>query len=222
MAAHRRLSFAVAGLAALAAVSAPTLASAQSYGQSYGAYPYTAHGDDRQDYRAGPAYYDPCVRDQRQRQTAGGLIGAAIGAIAGSQIAARGNRTEGSVLGGVVGAAIGAGVGGGQAACRPGSVQPYPAADYGRDAYGYSDSRDRYDDRYDRYDDRYDRSRPDRDDDYGYRDDRSRGYPTSTTDYGAADGCRLAESRITLPDGRQDVRYVRTCPDASGRYRVVD
>lgn len=218
MAAHRRLSFAVAGLAALAAVSAPTLASAQSYGP----YPYTAHGYDRQDYRAGPAYYDPCVRDQRQRQTAGGLIGAAIGTIAGSQIAARGNRTEGSVLGGVVGAAIGAGVGGGQAACRPGSVQPYPAADYGRDAYGYSNSRDRYDDRYDRYDDRYDRSRPDRDDDYGYRDDRSRGYPTSTTDYGAADGCRLAESRITLPDGRQDVRYVRTCPDASGRYRVVD
>ena len=32
----------------------------------------------------------------------------------------------------------------------------------------------------------------------------------------------LAESRIRLPDGRTDTRYVRTCPDQYGRYRVVD
>ena len=31
-----------------------------------------------------------------------------------------------------------------------------------------------------------------------------------------------AESRIRLPDGRSETRYVRTCPDQSGRYRVVD
>lgn len=214
MAAKAFLTPAIAGLAALAAVATPSLASAQSYG-------YTAHGYGAPAYGASQSYYDPCVRDQRQRQTAGGLVGAAIGAIAGSQIAARGRRTEGSVLGGVLGAAIGAGVGGGQAACRPGYAQPYPAADYGRDAYGYGYGYDRYEDRrdygYEGYGDR-----PDYADDYGYRDDRSYGYPRSTTDYGAADGCRLAESRITLPDGRQDVRYVRTCPDASGRYRVVD
>lgn len=201
---------AIAAVAALAAVAVPTLGSAQSY-------PYAAHGYGYPAYGASQSYYDPCVRDQRQRQTAGGLIGATIGAIAGSQVASRGRRTEGSLLGGVLGAAVGAGVGGSQAACRPGQAQPYPA-DYGyedRDRYGYDDYA------YERRDYGY-QGRPDYADDYGYRDDRSYGYPVQTTDYGAADGCRLAESRINLPDGRQDVRYVRTCPDASGRYRVVD
>ena len=52
----------------------------------------------------------------------------------------------------------------------------------------------------------------------GYYDDRSR--PVES--YQNSDGCRLAESQIRLPDGRTDTRYVRTCPDQYGRYRVVD
>ena len=53
---------------------------------------------------------------------------------------------------------------------------------------------------------------------YRYYDDRSR--PVDS--YQTSDGCRLAESQIRLPDGRTDTRYVRTCPDQYGRYRVVD
>jgi hypothetical protein len=37
-----------------------------------------------------------------------------------------------------------------------------------------------------------------------------------------ANGCTLAESPIYLPDGRTQKRFVRVCPDASGRYQVVD
>ena len=67
--------------------------------------------------------------------------------------------------------------------------------------YGYSD--------YDRREDyAYDRG--------GYYNDRPVG------NYQNTDECRLAESRIRLPDGRTDTRYVRTCPDQYGRYRVVD
>ncbi|PTS81843.1 hypothetical protein DBR21_17965, partial [Caulobacter sp. HMWF009] len=35
-------------------------------------------------------------------------------------------------------------------------------------------------------------------------------------------GCTLAESPIYLPDGRVQKRFVRVCPDAAGRYQVVD
>ena len=42
---------------------------------------------------------------------AGALIGGGIGAVAGSQIAGRGNRTEGSIIGGVLGAVVGSQVG---------------------------------------------------------------------------------------------------------------
>jgi len=188
---------------ALAAVALPGSASAQSYGQPSG-YGYDQRG------------YDACTRQEREQQTAGGLIGATIGAIAGSQIASRGVRTEGSVLGGVVGAAIGSSIGRDNAACG--------TTDRGYGAYGrrYDDAYSRpygydyggYDRRYERrdYDRRYERER---NYDYGRADDRVR-------DYQDADQCRLAESRISLPDGREEVRYVRTCPDAQGRYRVVD
>jgi hypothetical protein len=37
-----------------------------------------------------------------------------------------------------------------------------------------------------------------------------------------ANGCTLAESPIYLPDGRTQKRFVRVCPDSSGRYQVVD
>lgn len=206
---------AVAALAVAGSLMAPGVVSAQTYGYGYPpAYGYN------NGYGQG---YDPCVRDQRDRTTTGGVVGATIGAIAGSQLAARGRRTEGSVLGGVLGAALGAGVGNNSAACD----SRYRSSGYGRDqsyggtyvppAYGY-DNRG-YDNR--AYD--YDRR-----DGYDYYRDypqvvdpgfspQSQGYR-----YREQDDCRLAESRIRLPDGRSETRYVRTCPDQSGRYRVVD
>ena len=202
---------AVAAIAVAGSLMAPGVVSAQTYG--YG-YP-PAYGYNNNSYGRG---YDPCVRDQRDRTTTGGVVGAAIGAIAGSQVAARGRRTEGSVLGGVLGAAIGAGVGNNSAACD----SRYRSSSYGyNQSYGgtYVPPAYGYDNR--SYDRRYDEG-------YGrdYRDnDYDRGYTQPAPDYryqNNNDDCRLAESVIRLPDGRSETRYVRTCPDQNGRYRVVD
>lgn len=197
---------AVAALAVAGSLVAPGVVSAQTYGYGYPPA-YNSYG-------AQGRYYDPCVGDQRNRATTGGVLGATIGAVAGSQLAARGRRTEGSVLGGVLGAAIGAGVGNSSANCdsryrSSGYGQPYGGT-YVPPAYGY-DNRG--------YDRRYD-------DGYG-RDYREydQGYTQPAPDYryqNNNDDCRLAESVIRLPDGRSETRYVRTCPDQNGRYRVVD
>lgn len=214
---------AVAAAAALATVGLSALpASAQSYySQNYGTGAYSQPYDYNSRYYGDDRYsYDYCRNDRGQRQGAGTFIGGAAGAIAGSQLAARGRRTEGSILGGVVGAVIGNAVGRNSAA----NCETYPSTYYDDRAY----SAPVYDDRYadDRYDDRYSDSRyvqvyPSQSYDYG--DDYSSRY-SSSYGYGNTDrdGCRLAESRIRLPDGRSETRYVRTCPDQSGRYRVVD
>jgi hypothetical protein len=52
----------------------------------------------------------PCNRSNSSTVT-GGLIGALAGAVLGSNIAGRGDRTEGAVLGGVAGAVVGGAVG---------------------------------------------------------------------------------------------------------------
>lgn len=199
---------AIAALACASAVALPGVASAQSYGYDYP----PAYGYGNGGYSQG-TYYDPCVRDQRQRATTGGLLGAAIGAVAGSQMAARGRRTEGSALGGVLGAAIGAGVGNSSAACDSryrrdanyGYQGTYVPPAYGYDNRGYDDRRGGYD---------YYRDYPQAIDP---------GFSPQTNSYqGYGDECRLAESNIRLPDGRMETRYVRSCRDQSGRYRVVD
>jgi hypothetical protein len=77
---------------------------------------------------------------------AGGLIGALAGAVLGSQIAGRGDRTEGAVLGGVAGAAIGAGVGNANAKYRCDNRGPYFAYD---DTVAYREGRRRYASSYD-------------------------------------------------------------------------
>ncbi|MNX64769.1 hypothetical protein D3C86_958010 [compost metagenome] len=201
---------AVAALAVAGSLMVPGVVSAQTYGYGYPPA-YDSYGSQGR-------YNDPCVGDQRSRATTGGVLGATIGAVAGSQLAARGRRTEGSVLGGVLGAAIGAGVGNSSANCD----SRYRSSSYGYNstyggtyvppAYGYDNSG------YDRrYDDGYGRD---------YREyDYDRGYTQPAPDYryqNNNDECRLAESVIRLPDGRSESRYVRTCPDQNGRYRVVD
>lgn len=84
----------VAGLTAMTLAaglaSVPSFASAQSYGSAPTA--------------SGGYTYDACQRARTSRGTGGALVGAGIGAMAGSNVAARGNRTEGAVLGGLLGA----------------------------------------------------------------------------------------------------------------------
>ncbi|WP_426016261.1 glycine zipper 2TM domain-containing protein [Brevundimonas sp. DWR2-3-1b1] len=219
-----KTSLAAVAALALGVTAAPLTASAQvyygnGYSQNYGTGAYAPY------YNYGRGYqqsYDPCARERQGRTGAGAVIGGGAGAVIGSQLAARGRRTEGSILGGVLGAVVGSQVGRSSSdACR--SYQNnYGQSSYGSNGYyaqGYSQP-SYYDDRYTgdqgyRYEDRRD--------DYayssgGYYDDRSR--PVES--YQNSDGCRLAESQVRLPDGRTDTRYVRTCPDQYGRYRVVD
>jgi len=206
----RRAVVAAAGLATLAAMAAPQVAAAQPYG--YGSAP-----------GYGNAYYDPCRRDQGNRSVVGGLLGAGLGATVGSQMAARGHRTDGSVLGGVLGAGLGAVVGHQTAGCTAGQTYngyappppppaPPPAAYYDRGpgpAY------------YDRGPaPAYYGSRTDDDDRWAYGRGGER-FRIAERDVGP-DGCALAESPISMPDGRVQKRFVRVCRDASGRFQVVD
>lgn len=184
----------IATVALAAAVAAPTLATAQSYGQPYGqAYgqPYggTYGGYDQRGY----ANYDTCSGREQEGRVGGAVIGATIGAIAGSQVAARGRRTEGSILGGVLGAVIGAGVGSDANRCNTGYDQR--GTTYGQ-GYGYNTRRDDY--RYDGYD----------------RDDRSYGYDSGQyrDSYGYdRNGCRTVETRDRDRRGREVTRYEQVC-----------
>jgi hypothetical protein len=182
---------AVAGVMALtAAISVPTYAAAQPSGY----------------YDNNSGYYDPCRRSTTNRGTAGALIGGAIGAVIGSNAAARNARTEGALLGGALGAATGAAVGSRSSGCvGGGSYAPAPRTSYYEPARPYYDRL--YNDRYGSNDDRYY--------DHGAEN-------FTVTDRPGADGCTLAESPIYLPDGRVQKRFVRVCQDGSGRYQVVD
>jgi hypothetical protein len=180
-------------------VLTPTLASAQAYG-SGGAY------DQR-------PYYDECQRSTTQRGAGGGLAGAGIGAAIGSGIAAKGARTEGAVLGGLLGAVIGTNVGKNSAACTPGRAPPPPPPPpvaYNEPAAppppSYEDTR----------------RDADRDSYYERTYERHEGYRVADRPKADMNGCTLAESPIYLPDGRVQKRFVRVCPDANGKYQVVD
>lgn len=190
----------VAGLAAL-----PTAASAQSYAPG-------GPGGYSGGYR-----YDACQRERTNRGTGGALVGAGIGALAGGNVAARGNRAEGAVLGGILGAVIGANVGKTAAACEPGQPDSYqqgyvaPPAPEGY--YGYQGAPDNY------AQGGYEEG--------GYQggysdDDYDDAYARPVAGGPAADNCTLAESPIYLPDGRVQKRFVRVCRDGQGRYQVVD
>ena len=190
----------VAGLTAMTLAAglaaAPTLASAQTYG-----------GSPAPSYDGGYRY-DGCQRERTNRGTGGALVGGGIGALAGSNVAARGNRTEGAILGGILGAIVGAKVGQTAAACQPGSYQQGYAPQPSRDGYYGYDGDQGY--RQGSYDPAYG--------DDGY----DGGYAQPVADAPAADNCTLAESPIYLPDGRVQKRFVRVCRDAQGRYQVVD
>ena len=188
---------ATAALAGLMALSAAAPVMAQPAGS------YTAQSPKGY-------YYDPCKRETNQRGTAGGIMGGLAGAAIGSNVAARNARTEGALLGGLLGVIAGSVVGNKTAACTSNgtysssvpSPQRADAPYYGRDAY--SDAT----------------AAPTRDDVYA-RDDRIDRGPSSDRAPGS-DNCTLAESPIYMPDGRTQMRFVRVCRDANGKYAVVD
>jgi len=203
-------TFARVALAAAAGVMALSAGAASA--QPYGGSGY------------GNSYYDPCRRDSNNRGIVGALLGAGIGATVGSQLAARGHRTDGSVLGGALGAFGGAAVGSNSAACRSGYVQqpyrdapPPPPSAYN---YGYAPPPGVREYGRDDYAEQIERNRYDRDDyAYGRRGERFRVVEESQV---GDDGCTLAESPIHMPDGRTQMRFVRVCMDSTGRYQVVD
>ncbi len=165
--------------------------------------------------------YDPCQRDANNRGVTGGLLGAAGGAVVGSQFSANGHRRDGSLLGGIIGAIAGASIGHstaawnngppppppvytqppppGPSAYDPSQPQPYDAAEYGppvQPAYVQREAVWVY----------------------GRHGVRFRVMENRTE----PNGCTLAESPVYMPDGRVEPRFVRVCPDYRGRYRIVD
>ena len=197
----KRVTIAKAGAAALASVIA---LGAAAQVQAQPAPPYTA-------YSGNGYYYDPCRRDAAQRGTAGALIGGGMGAVIGSNAAARNARTEGALLGGLLGAVTGAVVGNKTAACTSGYVAAPPPPPRTSE-YHYED-RDAYAGRSEYV--------PEPEDDgfaYGHEGERYRLADRAPD----PDGCTLAESPIYMPDGRTQTRFVRVCRDSRGRYAVVD
>ena len=196
----KRVTIAKAGAVALA--GAMTLAAGAAVAQPG---PYTAHSPNGY-------YYDPCKRDATQRGTAGALIGGGMGAVIGSNAAARNARTEGALLGGLVGAIAGGIVGNKTAACTsaPPPPPPTPLATssdapepyYRRDHYASPAADEAREDAWA----------------YDHRETRRRVEDRAPE----ADDCTLAESPIYMPDGRTQTRFVRVCRDATGRYAVVD
>jgi hypothetical protein len=144
-------------------------------------------------------YYrdSPCERraSSSERRVAGTLIGALVGGAIGANVASDKVETEGAVLGAVVGGALGAAIADGSTR----DVERYGARCDDR-GYYYT----------------YEETFPYRED-AAYRARRSGRFDY---DYYMRNRCRLAIAPAEW-DGRVDYRYVRVCPDASGRFRIT-
>jgi hypothetical protein len=208
--ARSALAAAAGAMALSAALTAPQMAAAQAYGY------------------AAPSYSEVCRSDQNHRTALGALLGAGVGAALGSQVAANHHRTDGSIVGGLLGAFGGGALGHNTTPCEPQQAYaapppvyaappvmaappppPPPHAEYDQPGY--------YQGRFDDGDDN-DQADDDARWAYGHRGERFRIAERPP----GPDGCTLAESPIYMPDGRVQKRFVRVCPDSSGRYQVVD
>ena len=63
--------------------------------------------------------HERCKKDEDKRQVIGGLAGAVVGGVVGSQISGNGARTEGSAIGAVIGGLSGAGIADKSVDCDP-------------------------------------------------------------------------------------------------------
>ncbi len=106
----------------------PSLAQAQS--SYYGGETYNAH--------------EACKKGEDKRQVIGGLAGAVLGGVVGSQVSGNGARTEGSAIGAVLGGLAGAGIADKSIDCDPvynegrtyGTSYPSHGTTYGGTSYG--------------------------------------------------------------------------------------
>jgi hypothetical protein len=208
---HSRRGISMSKRVTTARVAACAIAGVFALAGAAHAQPYGYNGVGANTYS-----YDPCKREQTQRGAAGALVGGGLGAVIGSNAAARNARTEGALLGGLLGAVIGGTVGNQSAACTStyaNSAAPPPPPPTPTATGGYYER-----DYYDRQARRDAEPAADEGFAYGRRGERYRlaqGRPD-------AEGCTLAESPIYMPDGRVQTRFVRVCRDSTGRYAVVD
>jgi len=93
------LAAAMAAACAASALAVPQFAAAQPYG----------------DYGRS----DPCLEQRKAATTKGTVAGAALGALAGSALAGKGNKTEGAIVGGLAGGFVGHQVGKHSVKCTP-------------------------------------------------------------------------------------------------------
>jgi len=108
---------------AVTALALAIPATAQAQSSYYGANEYTPH--------------ERCKQGEDKRQILGGLAGAVVGGVLGSQVSSRGARSEGSALGAVVGGLAGVGIADKTIDCDPdytrrhtttGSYGAYPSS----------------------------------------------------------------------------------------------
>lgn len=123
--------------------------------------------------------------DSNNSTIAAGAIGALVGGVLGSNVAARNAKTEGTVLGAVLGGALGASVGRANDKYKCDSRGPY---------FSYNET-------------------------VPYRESSRFRYGSYDTAYYTKQRCRLAPAPVDAY--ARDYRYVRVCPDADGRYRIV-
>jgi hypothetical protein len=177
--------------------------------------------------QAQPAYggYNPCERDAGNRGVAGAFIGGGTGAVIGSQMAASGHRTDGSLLGGAIGAIAGAVIGNKTASCTNVPPPPPPPGAYAEAPPPPPPAYDGPPPPPPAYAQGYYAPPPpvvvaprpvawv-----YGRHGVRYR----VVQDQVGPDGCTVAEGPpVYMPDGRLAPRLVRVCPDYRGRYYVV-
>jgi len=89
------------------------------------------------DYNRG--YYDPgqkCRSQENDAQVIGGLLGAVVGGVAGSQVSGNGARTEGSVIGAVLGGIAGAAIADESVDCDKRRGVRYTNTSYNGQTYG--------------------------------------------------------------------------------------
>jgi hypothetical protein len=145
-------AIALAGVAALSAVSAAAPSFAQDYRGDYG------RGD-----------YQTCHEQKQNNRAAGAVIGTIFGAVIGSSFAHHGSKTAGGLLGAGLGAAAGSAIGSGSSCDRADGYGYRHDQRYGYDQRYGSGQRYGYDQRYGYQQQRY----------YGGRYDTPRDYDAS-------------------------------------------
>jgi len=170
-----------------------------AYARAYGPEPAwdSARWDnDRYDGPRDPRYYgrDTSYRDPcRDRGNSNATAGGIIGALAGAALGSNVAARNARTEGAVLGAVVGgvAGASIGKASAKCDDRGYY---------FSYNETVPYRESRYDRY-------------------RRSGQYDYS---YYSRQRCRLAAAPIDWDDNRgRDVRYVRVCPDGTGRYRIT-